>query len=81
MFPLYPRSAPESSEGTLTEGEVVLVIVFLFVTPLRGAGGQAATARGDAREVTPFPPWSHARTGCTGLAGCSWRFSHRRTDP
>lgn len=60
MFLLYPRSAPESSEGALTEGEVVSVIVFLFVTPLRGAGGRAA--RGDARGGDTLPtvvPRSH----------------------
>lgn len=62
MFPLYPRSAPESAEGVLTEGEVVSVIVFLFVTPLRGAGGRAAAAGGDARGGDTLPtavPHSH----------------------
>lgn len=61
MFPLYPRSAPESSEGALTEGEV-LVIVFLCVTPLRGAGGWVAAARGDAWGGDTLPtavPHSH----------------------
>lgn len=75
MFPLYPRLALESSEGALTEEEVVLVIVFLCVTPLRGVEEVMPG------EVTPFPPRSHACVGCAGLAGCSWRFSHRTIDP